>query len=231
MVGGVQCSLCVQWIKLHVRYKFFSMTELVRRNAFFTFCSEFWSKKCCVLKLEKIIPHTIFFCLDYLLPYFCYFSPYIRCLLKRQFCPNLSTIWSNFSDVKYDVKVLKTNVSLTIWSEFDRPCRVCNNIIGSSSQLKVHFVFFFLTGYSAAALLAIVFALPFAIGMIAHKDSGVWRHFGQAFYSAHLELFLGNACIGKIEWDFWPLIRQKSVLGNILIGPLSFLQELVLWCY
>lgn len=33
--------------------------------------------------------------------------------------------------------------------------------------------------------------------MIAHKDSGIWRHFGQAFYSAHLELFLGNACIGK----------------------------------
>ncbi|KAJ6638930.1 putative G-protein coupled receptor [Pseudolycoriella hygida] len=56
--------------------------------------------------------------------------------------------------------------------------------------------YIYMRGYSAAALLAIVFALPFAIGMIGHKDAGEWRHFGQAFYSAHLELFLGNACIG-----------------------------------
>uniref|UniRef100_A0A336L6J6 CSON004033 protein n=1 Tax=Culicoides sonorensis TaxID=179676 RepID=A0A336L6J6_CULSO len=52
------------------------------------------------------------------------------------------------------------------------------------------------TGYSAAALLAIIFAIPFAIRVLIHKDTGRWQSFFPAFYSTHLELFLGNACLG-----------------------------------
>lgn len=52
-------------------------------------------------------------------------------------------------------------------------------------------------GYSAAALLAIVFAIPFALRVLIHKESGRWNNFPQAFYHAHLELFLGNGCLGK----------------------------------
>lgn len=33
--------------------------------------------------------------------------------------------------------------------------------------------------------------------MLVHKDLGRWNNFGQAFYAAHLELFLGNGCLGK----------------------------------
>uniref|UniRef100_A0A1B0GFK4 Uncharacterized protein n=1 Tax=Glossina morsitans morsitans TaxID=37546 RepID=A0A1B0GFK4_GLOMM len=50
--------------------------------------------------------------------------------------------------------------------------------------------------YSTAALLAIVFAIPFGIRMLVHKDRGQWQEFGPAFYTAHLELFLGNGCLG-----------------------------------
>lgn len=54
------------------------------------------------------------------------------------------------------------------------------------------------TGYSAAALLAIIFAIPFGIRMLVHRESGQWRNFFAAFYSAHLELFLGNGCLGNL---------------------------------
>ncbi|XP_070132451.1 probable G-protein coupled receptor B0563.6 isoform X3 [Drosophila bipectinata] len=50
--------------------------------------------------------------------------------------------------------------------------------------------------YSTAALLAIVFAIPFGIRMLVHKDRGQWEEFGPAFYTAHLELYLGNGCLG-----------------------------------
>ncbi|XP_058445479.1 probable G-protein coupled receptor B0563.6 [Malaya genurostris] len=56
--------------------------------------------------------------------------------------------------------------------------------------------YIYMRGYSAAALLAIIFAVPFGMRMLIHRDSGRWRNFGQAFYSAHLELFLGNGCLG-----------------------------------
>lgn len=56
---------------------------------------------------------------------------------------------------------------------------------------------FFIAAYSTAALLAIVFAIPFGIRMLVHKDRGQWQEFGPAFYTAHLELFLGNGCLGK----------------------------------
>ncbi|KAF5299683.1 hypothetical protein FQA39_LY11478 [Lamprigera yunnana] len=50
--------------------------------------------------------------------------------------------------------------------------------------------------YSAAALLAILFALPFAWRVLEHRDLGRWENFVLAFYHAHLELFLGNGCLG-----------------------------------
>ncbi|ALC49580.1 CG33639 [Drosophila busckii] len=50
--------------------------------------------------------------------------------------------------------------------------------------------------YMRAALLAIAFAIPFAIRMLVHKDSGKWENFGPAFYTTHLELYLGNGCLG-----------------------------------
>ncbi|XP_065077448.1 probable G-protein coupled receptor B0563.6 [Ochlerotatus camptorhynchus] len=56
--------------------------------------------------------------------------------------------------------------------------------------------YIYMRGYSAAALLAIIFAIPFGMRMLIHRDSGRWRNFSQAFYSAHLELFLGNGCLG-----------------------------------
>ncbi|KAK2579674.1 hypothetical protein KPH14_011596 [Odynerus spinipes] len=51
-------------------------------------------------------------------------------------------------------------------------------------------------GYSAAALLAILFCIPFALRVFIHKEMGRWNNWPQAFYHAHLELFLGNGCLG-----------------------------------
>ncbi|XP_017753131.1 PREDICTED: probable G-protein coupled receptor B0563.6 [Eufriesea mexicana] len=51
-------------------------------------------------------------------------------------------------------------------------------------------------GYSAAALLAIFFCIPFALRVLIHKETGRWSNWTQAFYHAHLELFLGNGCLG-----------------------------------
>ncbi|XP_044733465.1 probable G-protein coupled receptor B0563.6 [Chrysoperla carnea] len=56
--------------------------------------------------------------------------------------------------------------------------------------------YIYMRGYSAAALLAIIFAIPFALRVLIHKESGRWNNFPQAFYHAHLELFLGNGCLG-----------------------------------
>lgn len=33
--------------------------------------------------------------------------------------------------------------------------------------------------------------------MLIHSDQGKWENYFQAFYTAHLELYLGNACLGK----------------------------------
>nr|CAD7442904.1 unnamed protein product [Timema bartmani] len=51
-------------------------------------------------------------------------------------------------------------------------------------------------GYSAAALLAILFAIPFGLRVLVHQETGRWTSMLQGFYHAHLELFLGNACLG-----------------------------------
>ncbi|KAH8409095.1 hypothetical protein KR009_006824 [Drosophila setifemur] len=56
--------------------------------------------------------------------------------------------------------------------------------------------YIYMRAYSTAALLAIVFAIPFGIRMLVHKDRGQWEKFGPAFYTAHLELYLGNGCLG-----------------------------------
>ena len=58
--------------------------------------------------------------------------------------------------------------------------------------------FISLTGYSIAALLAIIFAIPFAIRIIVHQDRGIWSSYAMAFYFSHLELFLGNLCLGNL---------------------------------
>ncbi|XP_024942131.1 probable G-protein coupled receptor AH9.1 isoform X1 [Cephus cinctus] len=51
-------------------------------------------------------------------------------------------------------------------------------------------------GYSAAALLAILFCIPFSLRVLIHKETGRWTNWTQAFYHAHFELFLGNGCLG-----------------------------------
>ncbi|XP_067636018.1 probable G-protein coupled receptor B0563.6 [Eurosta solidaginis] len=56
--------------------------------------------------------------------------------------------------------------------------------------------YIYMRAYSTAALLAIIFAIPFGMRMLVHKDRGRWEEFGPAFYTAHLELFLGNGCLG-----------------------------------
>jgi len=57
-------------------------------------------------------------------------------------------------------------------------------------------------GYSAAALLAILFCIPFALRVLIHKETGGWSNWLQAFYHAHLELFLGNGCLGTTKCVF-----------------------------
>lgn len=74
------------------------------------------------------------------------------------------------------------------------------------------FYFYLILAYSTAALLAIVFAIPFGIRMLVHKDRGQWEEFGPAFYTAHLELFLGNGCLGR----FLNMIRKHLYLQNSL---------------
>ncbi|CAK9802557.1 Probable G-protein coupled receptor B0563.6 [Anthophora plagiata] len=56
--------------------------------------------------------------------------------------------------------------------------------------------YIYMRGYSAAALLAIFFCIPFAMRVLIHKEIGRWNSWAQAFYHAHLELFLGNGCLG-----------------------------------
>ncbi|KAK4873526.1 hypothetical protein RN001_015555 [Aquatica leii] len=64
------------------------------------------------------------------------------------------------------------------------------------NRLTIHCAFKIKLGYSAAALLAILFALPFAWRVLEHRDLGRWESSILAFYHAHLELFLGNGCLG-----------------------------------
>ncbi|XP_070495767.1 probable G-protein coupled receptor B0563.6 [Chironomus tepperi] len=56
--------------------------------------------------------------------------------------------------------------------------------------------YIYMRGYSGSALLAIILAIPFGRRLLTQEDYGRWENLGEAFYTAHLELFLGNACLG-----------------------------------
>ncbi|XP_076248198.1 putative G-protein coupled receptor B0563.6 [Calliopsis andreniformis] len=83
------------------------------------------------------------------------------------------------------------------------PAICCLGIIGNVLNLVVltrrnmrGTAYIYMRGYSAAALLAIFFCIPFALRVLIHKETGRWSNWSQAFYHAHLELFLGNGCLG-----------------------------------
>ncbi|CAD6234148.1 GSCOCG00012367001-RA-CDS, partial [Cotesia congregata] len=83
------------------------------------------------------------------------------------------------------------------------PTICCLGIIGNIFNLIVltrknmrGTAYIYMRGYSAAALLAILFCVPFASRVLIHKETGRWNNWPQAFYHAHLELFLGNGCLG-----------------------------------
>ncbi|XP_043676100.1 probable G-protein coupled receptor B0563.6 [Vespula pensylvanica] len=83
------------------------------------------------------------------------------------------------------------------------PAICCLGIIGNMLNLLVltrrnmrGTAYIYMRGYSVAALLAILFCIPFALRVFIHKETGRWNNWPQAFYHAHLELFLGNGCLG-----------------------------------
>ncbi|XP_076170579.1 putative G-protein coupled receptor B0563.6 [Ptiloglossa arizonensis] len=83
------------------------------------------------------------------------------------------------------------------------PAICCLGIIGNILNLVVltrrnmrGTAYIYMRGYSAAALLAIFFCIPFALRVLIHKETGRWSNWIQAFYHTHLELFLGNGCLG-----------------------------------
>ncbi|XP_031840356.1 putative G-protein coupled receptor B0563.6 [Nomia melanderi] len=83
------------------------------------------------------------------------------------------------------------------------PAICCLGIIGNILNLVVltrrnmrGTAYIYMRGYSTAALLAIFFCIPFALRVLIHKEAGRWSNWVQAFYHAHLELFLGNGCLG-----------------------------------
>ncbi|OXA47422.1 putative G-protein coupled receptor AH9.1 [Folsomia candida] len=51
-------------------------------------------------------------------------------------------------------------------------------------------------GYSSAALMAIIVAIPFAVRVLFHNEVGPWSNLYQAFFHTYLELYLGNSCLG-----------------------------------
>nr|XP_034187265.1 probable G-protein coupled receptor B0563.6 [Osmia lignaria] len=83
------------------------------------------------------------------------------------------------------------------------PAICCLGIVGNIFNLVVltrrnmrGTAYIYMRGYSAAALLAISFCIPFALRVLIHQETGQWNNWPQAFYHAHLELFLGNGCLG-----------------------------------
>ncbi|XP_056631675.1 probable G-protein coupled receptor B0563.6 [Diorhabda sublineata] len=56
--------------------------------------------------------------------------------------------------------------------------------------------YIYMRGYSLAALLALLCVLPFAWRVFVHREQGHWEDSIPAYYFAHLELFLGNSCLG-----------------------------------
>jgi hypothetical protein len=54
-----------------------------------------------------------------------------------------------------------------------------------------------ISGYSSAALAAIIVGIPFAVRVLLHNESGPWESAAIAFFHTYLELYFGNACLGK----------------------------------
>ncbi|XP_063240811.1 probable G-protein coupled receptor B0563.6 isoform X1 [Bacillus rossius redtenbacheri] len=83
------------------------------------------------------------------------------------------------------------------------PAICCLGILGNVLNLLVltrrnmkGTAYVYMRGYSAAALLAILLAIPFGLRVLVHQETGRWGNVLQGFYHVHLELFLGNACLG-----------------------------------
>ncbi|XP_026300439.1 probable G-protein coupled receptor B0563.6 isoform X1 [Apis mellifera] len=83
------------------------------------------------------------------------------------------------------------------------PTICCFGIVGNILNLIVltrrnmrGTAYIYMRGYSAAALLALLFCIPFDMRVLIHKGTGRWSSWIQAFYHTHLELFLGNGCLG-----------------------------------
>ena len=52
-------------------------------------------------------------------------------------------------------------------------------------------------GYVISSLLGIIFAIPFCARVIQRNETGMWETYFVAFYYAYLEIYLGNAFLGK----------------------------------
>lgn len=76
--------------------------------------------------------------------------------------------------------------------------RVLLQILASNPRSKkMKSQTFPVAGYSVASLLAISFCIPFTLRVLIHRESGGWTNWLQAFYHVHLELYLGNGCLGS----------------------------------
>ena len=75
---------------------------------------------------------------------------------------------------------------------------------------------FIVTGYSAAALMAIIVAIPFTVRILVHHEIGEWTNFYQAFFHTYLELYLGNSCLGK---SFHSIRTSYTSLPTTHINP------------
>jgi hypothetical protein len=62
---------------------------------------------------------------------------------------------------------------------------------------KLYETFEMISGYSSAALAAIIVGIPFAVRVLLHNESGPWESAAIAFFHTYLELYFGNACLGK----------------------------------
>lgn len=93
------------------------------------------------------------------------------------------------------------------------PTICCFGIVGNILNLIVltrrnmrGTAYIYMRGYSAAALLALLFCIPFDMRVLIHKETGRWSSWIQAFYHTHLELFLGNGCLGEMIFEIFRFI-------------------------
>ncbi|XP_014206493.1 probable G-protein coupled receptor B0563.6 [Copidosoma floridanum] len=56
--------------------------------------------------------------------------------------------------------------------------------------------YIYMRGYSTASLLALAICISFTLRVLTHRDNLGWSSWLQAFYHVHLELYLGNSCLG-----------------------------------